>query len=86
MGARVRVFWPAEGQWFEGVVDGVGAQDGRPIFHMAASFQTLEEGIEHQIEMPQVDGPEGLADRSDVPEEVLEQLHEKYPRLSRVNV
>jgi len=44
---------------------------------MAASFQKEEQGVEHQAEMPEVPGPDGLADRSDVDEAVLTQLHEK---------
>jgi acyl-CoA thioesterase-2 len=55
----------------------VAAQDGRVIFHMAASFQRVEKGVEHQVEMPNVPGPEGLADRFDVDASVLAQLHEK---------
>ncbi len=38
----------------------VAIQHGRPIFNMAASFQKQEEGLEHQIEMPQVPDPESL--------------------------
>ncbi len=55
----------------------VAIQHGRPIFNMAASFQTEEQGVEHQAEMPDVPGPDGLADRSDIDEAVLTQLHEK---------
>jgi acyl-CoA thioesterase-2 len=55
----------------------VAIQHGRPIFNMAASFQKEEQGVEHQAEMPDVPGPDGLADRSDVDDEVLSQLHEK---------
>ena len=55
----------------------VAIQHGRPIFNMAASFQKEEQGVEHQAEMPEVPGPDGLADRSDVDEAVLAQLHEK---------
>ncbi len=55
----------------------VAEQHGRAIFHMAASFQRTETGIEHQATMPEVPGPEGLPDRSAVPREVLAQLHEK---------
>lgn len=39
----------------------VAIQDGQPIFSMSASFQTEEEGFEHQDEKPQLPGPEGLA-------------------------
>jgi acyl-CoA thioesterase-2 len=44
---------------------------------MAASFQRAEKGIQHQFAMPAVPGPEGLPDRSEVPQAVLVQLHEK---------
>ncbi|MQY32320.1 Acyl-CoA thioesterase 2 [Streptomyces sp. RB17] len=30
----------------------VAVQHGKPIFHLSASFQTLEEGLEHQAPMP----------------------------------
>jgi acyl-CoA thioesterase-2 len=55
----------------------VAEQNGRQIFHMAASFQRIEPGVEHQAEMPDVPGPEGLADRFHVEPDVLVQLHEK---------
>jgi acyl-CoA thioesterase-2 len=35
-------------------------QEGRIIFEMAASFQTADRGVEHQLPMPAVEGPEGL--------------------------
>jgi acyl-CoA thioesterase-2 len=35
-------------------------QEGRIIFEMAASFQTVDEGIEHQLSMPETRGPKGL--------------------------
>lgn len=35
-------------------------QQGRIIFEMAASFQTVDRGVEHQLPMPAVNGPEGL--------------------------
>ncbi len=58
----------------------VAIQHGRPIFNLAASFQTMETGIEHQLDMPDVPGPEGLADRSEVSEVVLAQVHERMRR------
>ncbi len=58
----------------------VAIQHGQPIFNMAASFQAHEEGIEHQLAMPDVPGPDGLADRSEVGEAVLAQVHEKMRR------
>lgn len=35
-------------------------QHGRAIFNMSISFQVTEDGLDHQIEMPDVPGPEGL--------------------------
>ena len=58
----------------------VAVQHGRPILNMAASFQVGETGIEHQAAMPNVPGPEGLKDVTDIPEEVLRRLPEKMHR------
>jgi acyl-CoA thioesterase II len=41
-------------------------QHGQQIFNLAASFQTPEAGFEHQIEMPQPPGPEGLPDEDEL--------------------
>lgn len=38
----------------------VAVQHGRPIFHLSASFQTYEEGLEHQEPMPEAPDPETL--------------------------
>ena len=38
----------------------VAIQSGKPIFNLAASFQKLEEGFEHQDEMPEAPPPESL--------------------------
>jgi acyl-CoA thioesterase II len=38
----------------------VAIQHGRPIFNMAVSFQIEEPGFEHQSEIPDVPGPDGL--------------------------
>lgn len=44
----------------------VAIQNGQQIFHMSASFQVPEEGLEHQIRMPpDVPMPESLTQRSD---------------------
>jgi len=40
----------------------VAIQHGRQIFNFSASFQTPEDGFEHQSEMPQTVGPDGLPD------------------------
>ncbi|MFF4185822.1 acyl-CoA thioesterase II [Streptomyces sp. NPDC001691] len=38
----------------------VAIQHGQPIFHLSASFQTYEEGMEHQADMPPAPDPESL--------------------------
>ncbi|MHC0429776.1 acyl-CoA thioesterase [Streptomyces sp. O3] len=38
----------------------VAVQHGRPIFHLSASFQTYEEGLDHQAGMPPAPDPESL--------------------------
>jgi acyl-CoA thioesterase II len=40
-------------------------QFGRPILSMIASFQSPAEGVEHQLPMPEVPGPEALPSISD---------------------
>ena len=58
----------------------VAIQHGRPIFNLAASFQKPEDGLEHQVTMPEVPGPNELHDISATPEEVLSQVPEKMRR------
>ncbi|MGB5166477.1 MAG: acyl-CoA thioesterase II [Woeseiaceae bacterium] len=58
----------------------VAIQHGRPILNMAASFQRLEAGLEHQADMPQVDGPDGLADLTQVSAKDLQRMPEKMRR------
>ncbi|UUN27011.1 acyl-CoA thioesterase II [Streptomyces sp. FIT100] len=38
----------------------VAVQHGQPIFHLSASFQTYEEGLDHQAAMPPAPDPETL--------------------------
>ncbi|MEU6478914.1 acyl-CoA thioesterase II [Streptomyces sp. NPDC047017] len=38
----------------------VAVQHGQPIFHLSASFQTYEEGLDHQAPMPAAPDPETL--------------------------
>jgi acyl-CoA thioesterase-2 len=38
----------------------VAIQRGKPIFSLSASFQRFEEGLDHQVEMPDVPAPETL--------------------------
>jgi acyl-CoA thioesterase-2 len=58
----------------------VAIQHGRPIFNLAASFQKPEPGLEHQAEMPQVSGPDGLQDLTEVDAEILQKIPEKMRR------
>lgn len=62
-------------------------QKGRPIFDMTCSFQTREQGFEHQAVMPDVPGPEGLLNqqelamtmRDKVPAKMLEKFMADTP-------
>lgn len=58
----------------------VAIQHGRPIFNLAASFQTPEEGLEHQAEMPTVPGPDGLQDVTEVSPDILDLIPDKMRR------
>ena len=58
----------------------VAIQHGRQIFNMTASFQVPEDGLEHQGQMPDVPGPEGLADLREIPSDLLEKIPEKMRR------
>jgi acyl-CoA thioesterase-2 len=40
----------------------VAIQHGQPIFHMSASFQTPQQGLEHQFTKPEVPKADGLPD------------------------
>lgn len=58
----------------------VAIQHGRPIFNFAASFQEPEPGLDHQAEMPQVPGPDGLKDFSDIEPALLQKIPDKMRR------
>lgn len=57
----------------------VAIQKGRAIFNMAASFQIQRAGLDHQIDIPNVPGPESL--KNDL--ELLEGLKLSAPQLYR---
>ncbi|MEJ8635132.1 acyl-CoA thioesterase II [Streptomyces sp. NPDC006475] len=44
----------------------VAVQHGQPIFHLSASFQTYEEGLDHQSEMPDAPAPETLPTAAEI--------------------
>lgn len=58
----------------------VAIQHGRPILNLAASFQIPEEGLEHQAQMPDVPGPEGLKDLTEIAKDMLEFIPSKMRR------
>ena len=58
----------------------VAIQHGRPILNLAASFQVPEVGLEHHAEMPDVPGPEGLKDLTDVAKDMLQHIPSKMRR------
>ncbi|MFB7862615.1 MULTISPECIES: acyl-CoA thioesterase [unclassified Streptomyces] len=59
----------------------VAVQHGQPIFHLSASFQTYEEGLDHQADMPPAPDPESLPSPAEMlprhlPREVADRLIE----------
>jgi len=55
-------------------------QHGQVIFFCAASFQEHEDGVEHQLSMPEVPKPEDIEPAASIPEEVLARLPTKVKR------
>ena len=58
----------------------VAIQHGRPILNLAASFQVLEGGLDHQADMPDVPPPAGLKDLTEIATDVLEKIPTKLRR------
>ncbi|WP_432114966.1 acyl-CoA thioesterase II [Streptomyces sp. S1] len=59
----------------------VAVQHGQPIFHLSASFQAYEEGLDHQADMPAAPDPETLPTAGEMlprhlPEDVARRLVE----------
>lgn len=52
----------------------VAFQKGEPILNLAASFQRLEKGLEHQAEMPDVPPPEDLPSEADERLKIADQV------------
>ncbi len=55
----------------------VAIQHGEQIFNMAASFQVVETGLDHQIDMPSVPGPEALPDQTVPPPDMVRHMSER---------
>lgn len=51
-------------------------QNGKPIFYLTASFQTAEDGYEHQPTMPEVPGPEGLVSEHEFFQQNIDRIPE----------
>ncbi|WP_421725650.1 acyl-CoA thioesterase II [Bauldia sp.] len=58
----------------------VAVQHGEAIFSMAASFQVAEDGLDHQIAMPDVPPPEDLPSESQLKELFMESAPEPVRR------
>src|ERR1700759_764277 len=55
----------------------VAIQHGKQIFNMAASFQTVEQGLEHQFDMPNVPPPESLEDEQTLRKREIDKMPEQ---------
>lgn len=62
----------------------VALQNGKAIFNMAASFQIKEEGVDHQITMPNLLLPEFLTNGIDQIEEIKDINPKGYHRLKMI--
>jgi acyl-CoA thioesterase-2 len=58
----------------------VAIQHGRQIFNMTVSFQDPEPGVEHQIDPPDVPGPDELVDLRELSRDALEKAPERMRR------
>ncbi len=56
----------------------VAIQRGRAIFNMAASFQTGEQGLEHQFPIPRVNPPEECPDQRQMREQFADDVPEEF--------
>ena len=54
----------------------VAIQHGKQIFNLAASYQTPEQGYEHQFQMPNVPPPEALEDETEARRKNADQIPE----------
>ena len=59
----------------------VAIQHGRAIFNMSASFHRQEQGLEHQLPMPDVPPPESLGRLTDIDESLLARAPAKLRRV-----
>lgn len=57
----------------------VAIQHGQQIFNMSASFQCFEEGLEHQIAMPDVPPPDTLMSDLERRKKMIKENPDKFP-------
>ncbi|HVY64016.1 MAG TPA: acyl-CoA thioesterase II [Gammaproteobacteria bacterium] len=58
----------------------IAIQHGEQIFNMTASFQVVEDGLEHQFDMPSVPPPEELPDMLEMLRPIVDRLPERVKR------
>ncbi len=63
----------------------VAIQHGAQIFHMSASFQVPQQGLEHQLPMPDVPSPDSLPDLREILEAQRQPLPDAVRRFSGRN-
>ncbi|MDH3642062.1 MAG: acyl-CoA thioesterase II [Gammaproteobacteria bacterium] len=56
----------------------VAIQHGRAIFNMSISFQIEEEGLSHQMPMPEAPGPDDLPDETELRKQWADKLPEEF--------
>lgn len=61
----------------------IAQQNGQPILNMAASFQVPEDGLAHQVAMPDVPPPEGLKSDAELRLEIADRVPEQFQRWFR---
>ncbi len=60
----------------------VAIQNGTPIFNMSASFQKIQEGFDHQIEMPQVPPPEAVLSDDEIASKMEDSAARAFKRFA----
>lgn len=60
----------------------VAIQHGTPIFNMSASFQKVQEGFDHQIEMPHVPPPESVTSDDEIAEKLKDKMSQTFRRFT----
>ncbi|MDG1470665.1 MAG: acyl-CoA thioesterase II [Ascidiaceihabitans sp.] len=56
----------------------IAVQHGKQILNMSCSFHVDEDGWEHQHPKPDADGPDGLKDRTELQDEIVNRIPEKF--------